>query len=41
MGAVIARWAQDRQGHYPVLAYRIAFAMPLAVQIAALALFTR
>ena len=39
MGAVIARWAPGQQGHYPVLAYRVAFAMPLAVQIAALALF--
>ncbi len=39
MGAVIGRWAAGQQGQYPVLAYRAAFAMPLAVQIAALAWF--
>ena len=39
MGAVIGRWAPGQLGHYPVLAYRAAFAMPLAMQIAALAWF--
>jgi predicted MFS family arabinose efflux permease len=39
MGAVIAMWAAGPYDRYPVLAYRAAFAMPLAVQIAALAWF--
>ena len=39
MGLVIARWSMDPQGHYPLLAYRTAFAVPLAVQIAGLAWF--
>jgi predicted MFS family arabinose efflux permease len=39
MGAVIAMWPAGPHHHYSVLAYRAAFAMPLAVQIAALAWF--
>lgn len=39
MGAVIARWAVGPNGHYPVVAYHTAFAIPLAVQIAALVWF--
>jgi predicted MFS family arabinose efflux permease len=39
MGAVIALWPAGPYDHYPVLAYRAAFAMPLAVQIAAFAWF--
>lgn len=39
MGIVIARWTAGLHGHYPVLAYRAAFAMPLAAQILALAWF--
>lgn len=39
MGLVIAQWAFDRHGHYPVLAYRTAFAVPLAVQVAAMIWF--
>ena len=39
MGAVIARWAAEPHGHYPVLAYHAAFAMPLAAQIGALVWF--
>lgn len=39
MGAVIARWAVGPDGHYPVVAYRTAFAIPVAVQIVALAWF--
>ena len=39
MGAIIARWAAGQGGHYPILAYRAAFAMPLVMQIAALAWF--
>jgi predicted MFS family arabinose efflux permease len=39
MGAVISMWPAGPYDHYPVLAYRAAFAMPLAVQIAAFAWF--
>lgn len=39
MGLVIAQWAFDQNGHYPVLAYHTAFAVPLAVQIAAMVWF--
>jgi predicted MFS family arabinose efflux permease len=39
MGQLIARWAMDPQGHYPVMAYRTAFAVPLAVQVASLIWF--
>lgn len=39
MGAIIARWGAGSNGHYPVVAYHTAFAIPLAVQIAALAWF--
>ena len=39
MGAVIVRWAAGPDGHYPVIAYHTAFAIPLAVQIVALAWF--
>lgn len=39
MGLMIARWTMDAQGHYPVPAYRTAFALPLAVQVAGLVWF--
>jgi predicted MFS family arabinose efflux permease len=39
MGAVIAMWPAGPHQHYSALAYRAAFAMPLAVQIAALSWF--
>jgi hypothetical protein len=39
MGAVIARWTTGPLGNYPVVAYRTAFAIPLAVQVVALAWF--
>ena len=39
MGLVIAQWTMHAQGHYPVLAYRTAFAVPVAVQIAGLVWF--
>lgn len=39
MGAIIARWTAGPHGHYPVVAYRTAFAIPLGVQIVALAWF--
>jgi hypothetical protein len=39
MGAVIAHWTAGPHGHYPVVAYRTAFAIPLVVQVVALAWF--
>ena len=36
MGLVINQWATDRHGHYPVAAYRAAFAVPLIVQVGAM-----
>jgi MFS family permease len=39
MGAVTSGWPADASGQYPVAAYQAAFALPLAVQIAALIWF--
>jgi hypothetical protein len=39
MGLVIDQWTTDRDGHYPVLAYRAAFTVPLIVQLGAMAWF--
>jgi predicted MFS family arabinose efflux permease len=36
MGLVLVHWRADASGHYPLIAYRAAFALPLALQIAAL-----
>jgi predicted MFS family arabinose efflux permease len=35
MGVVIAHWPTDAAGHYPLVAYRMAFTLPLVLQIAA------
>ena len=39
MGLVINQWAADPHGHYPVLAYRAAFTVPLIVQFVAMMWF--
>jgi predicted MFS family arabinose efflux permease len=35
MGLVVARWSADPSGHYPLIAYRAAFILPLGLQIIA------
>jgi predicted MFS family arabinose efflux permease len=39
MGIVIARWHADATGHYPLVAYRVAFVVPLVLQLAGLIWF--
>ena len=39
MGIVASRWPQMAPGHLPVIAYRAAFALPLSLEVAALAWF--
>lgn len=39
MGAVASHWYSDVRGHLPVVAYRAAFALPLALELLALAWF--
>ncbi len=39
MGIVASRWPQIAPGHLPVIAYRAAFALPLSLEVAALAWF--
>jgi len=39
MGLIVAAWPTDSSGHYPLIAYRSAFALPLVLQIAALLWF--
>jgi len=39
MGVIIAHWPSDAAGHYPLVAYRMAFTMPLLLQIAAFVWF--
>jgi len=33
MGIIIGQWPVDSAGHYPLIAYRMAFALPLVLQI--------
>jgi MFS family permease len=40
IGLVLAQWPRE-QGHYPVIAYQVAFALNVAAQIAALLWFAR
>jgi predicted MFS family arabinose efflux permease len=39
MGVVIAHWPADAAGHYPLIAYRMAFTLPLLLQITAFVWF--
>jgi hypothetical protein len=39
MGLVLAQWDTDPSGHYPLIAYRAAFALPLVLQMAGLLWF--
>ncbi len=39
MGIVIAHWRADATGHYPIVAYRVAFLVPLVLQLAGLIWF--
>ncbi|MFL5288758.1 MAG: MFS transporter [Rhodopila sp.] len=39
LGAIASRWAPNGSGHYPIVAYRWAFALPIGLQMAALAWF--
>ena len=39
MGIVVARWPASSPGHYPVIAYRTAFILPLFLQVVGLAWF--
>ena len=32
-GMIIGRWHADAQGHYPVIAYRVGFAVLIALQL--------
>lgn len=41
MGLIIANWPVDPAGHYPLVAYRTAFALPMVLQILALVWFYR
>jgi predicted MFS family arabinose efflux permease len=39
MGIIVAQWPASSAGHYPVMAYRIAFTLPLILQVAGLVWF--
>jgi hypothetical protein len=39
MGIVIAHWRADATGHYPLVAYRVAFVVPLVLQLVGLVWF--
>ena len=39
MGFIIAEWPVDTTGHYPVIAYQVAFALPIALQVMGLIWF--
>jgi predicted MFS family arabinose efflux permease len=39
MGLIVARWPPGQSGHYPIVAYRSAFALPLVMQISGLIWF--
>ncbi len=41
MGAVVNLWAPGATGHYPMIAYQAAFALPLMLELAALLWFVR
>ena len=41
MGLIIGEWPADTYGHYPLLAYRVAFAVPIVLQIIGLIWFAR
>jgi predicted MFS family arabinose efflux permease len=39
MGIIVGRWPASSAGHYPVMAYRVAFILPLILQVAGLVWF--
>lgn len=41
MGLIIGEWSANSGGHYPLLAYRVAFAVPIVLQIIGLIWFAR